>query len=370
MPFSRVGIDPIGRVDVLLAGNSADLRGVSAVGAAKAPLAQVTSGFGTGRWGVGGGLSSAMSAGGMTLFAEAIYWQIGNPPGASLRNAVVYAMSWIRRDTCWVRCIIAKSPDLRRFLTVMRYFTITIELLLVVYLIVTLRQALRRTNVQDGTPTFADAPEVIEQAITRAFGEHALSRGIATEMSMLYFALGGGGPVQHRSSGQAFAIDTDGGLTVTIAMITIIAIETVVVHLFLIRHHPTAAVILSVLSLYSVLWFIGDYRARGRRLVTTHNGQLVIRVGLQCTATSPIANIRLVQVGNMRRAAMDRTLVDASLPSDPNVLVSFTNPVTVRRLLGIRRAASAIALRLRDPQQFVKASQGGLVDDGARELAV
>jgi hypothetical protein len=141
-------------------------------------------------------------------------------------------------------------------------------------------------------------------------------------------------------------------------------------HLFLMRHHTTAAVILSVLSLYSVLWFIGDYRAKGRRLVTTHGGQLVIRVGLQCTATSPIANIRLVQVGNMRRAAGDRTLVDASLPSDPNVLVSFTNPVTVHRLLGIRRAASAIALRLRDPQQFVKAFQTGFVDDGARELAV
>ena len=94
MPFSRVGIgDPIGRVDVLLAGNAADQRGVSAVGAVKAPLAEVTSGFGTGRWDVGGGLSSAMSVGGMTLFAEAIYWQIGNPPGASLRNAVVYAMS-------------------------------------------------------------------------------------------------------------------------------------------------------------------------------------------------------------------------------------------------------------------------------------
>ena len=77
MPFSRVGIgDPIGLVDVLLARNAADQRGVSAVGAVKAPLAQVTSGFGTGRWGVGGGLSSAMSAGGLTLSAEAIYWQI------------------------------------------------------------------------------------------------------------------------------------------------------------------------------------------------------------------------------------------------------------------------------------------------------
>ena len=94
MPFSGIGIgDPIGRIDVALSGDDAERPVVSLVAAAKAPLADVGRGFGTGQWDVGAGLSSAMNVAGMSVFAEAVYWKLGNPPGASLRNAVVYAMS-------------------------------------------------------------------------------------------------------------------------------------------------------------------------------------------------------------------------------------------------------------------------------------
>ena len=93
MPFSGVGIgDPVGRIDVALS-RDADLPVVSLVGAAKAPLANVGRGFGTGQWDVGTGLSSAVNVAGISVFAEAVYWKIGNPQGASLRNAVAYAMS-------------------------------------------------------------------------------------------------------------------------------------------------------------------------------------------------------------------------------------------------------------------------------------
>lgn len=94
MPFSRVGIgDPIGRIDVALSRADAEHPVVSLVGAAKAPLADVNRGFGTGEWDVGAGLSSAVKVASVSVFAEAVYWKLGNPPGASLRNAVVYALS-------------------------------------------------------------------------------------------------------------------------------------------------------------------------------------------------------------------------------------------------------------------------------------
>ena len=93
-PFSRVGVgDPVGRIDLALSGADAAHPMVSLVGAAKAPLADVGGGFGTGRWDAGVGLSSATNVRGISVFAEALYWKLGNPPGASLRNAVVYAMS-------------------------------------------------------------------------------------------------------------------------------------------------------------------------------------------------------------------------------------------------------------------------------------
>lgn len=93
-PFSRVGAgDPIGRVDVVLWTADAERPSVSLVGAVKAPLADVSSGFGTGAWDVGAGMSGAARVRGTSVFADAVYWKLGNPPGASLRGAVAYALS-------------------------------------------------------------------------------------------------------------------------------------------------------------------------------------------------------------------------------------------------------------------------------------
>jgi hypothetical protein len=94
MPFSQVGIgDPVGRIDVVLFRGDIEQPQVGLVGAVKAPLAEVGRGFGTGQWDVGAGLSGAMRVGGASVLADAVYWKIGNPAGASLRNAVAYAVS-------------------------------------------------------------------------------------------------------------------------------------------------------------------------------------------------------------------------------------------------------------------------------------
>lgn len=94
MPFSHVGIgDPVARIDAGLLRGEADHPLLSFVGAVKAPLADVNRGFGTGQWDVGAGFSSAANVRGTSVFADAVYWKLGNPPGGGLRNAVAYTVS-------------------------------------------------------------------------------------------------------------------------------------------------------------------------------------------------------------------------------------------------------------------------------------
>ena len=104
MPFSGVGIgDPVARIDVSLVPPGARHGVVNLVAAAKAPLANVNRGFGTGEWDFGAGLSGATKVGNISVFADAVYWRLGNPPGASLRDAVAYAVSAGRafQDSRW-----------------------------------------------------------------------------------------------------------------------------------------------------------------------------------------------------------------------------------------------------------------------------
>ena len=94
MMSSHVGIgDPIGRAELELLPDDNAQRSLSVVGAVKAPLAGVSSGFGTGKWDVGGGMSAAFAFGRTSILADAVYWKLGNPSGWSLQDAVAYTVS-------------------------------------------------------------------------------------------------------------------------------------------------------------------------------------------------------------------------------------------------------------------------------------
>lgn len=94
MPFSRVGVgDPVGRIEVAVLRTAGQRVAVKLVGAAKAPLADVGRGFGTGEWDIGTGVSGLLRIRRATVLAEGVYWKLGDPPGAARRNAVAYTLS-------------------------------------------------------------------------------------------------------------------------------------------------------------------------------------------------------------------------------------------------------------------------------------
>lgn len=84
--------DPLLRGDVAIAqrGGAAQLR---LVGAVKAPFAGTPSGYGTGRWDLGTGVSAAVTAGATFIFAVATYWAIGKPDSIPVQNIVVYSLA-------------------------------------------------------------------------------------------------------------------------------------------------------------------------------------------------------------------------------------------------------------------------------------
>lgn len=93
-PFDQVGLgDPVGRVDVELWRERGVLPAVRGTAIAKAPLADMDRGFGTGGWDYGGGLSLAKTVGRTLLFADATYWVLGDLPDLELKDAVTYGLA-------------------------------------------------------------------------------------------------------------------------------------------------------------------------------------------------------------------------------------------------------------------------------------
>ena len=94
---SHAGIgDPLARLEISMLRGARGLRGLQAlsvVAAAKAPLAEASSGFGTGRWDYGAGLAVASEISGTFLFADATYWVLGDTPALRFRDPVAYGVS-------------------------------------------------------------------------------------------------------------------------------------------------------------------------------------------------------------------------------------------------------------------------------------
>jgi len=93
--YDDIGIgDPLLRFDARVAGTLAS--GVGVFLSAKPPLADPDSGFGTGEWDLGGGVSVHSQAWGGRLFAEVGYWSYGDLPDLKLEDPLVATFGYGR----------------------------------------------------------------------------------------------------------------------------------------------------------------------------------------------------------------------------------------------------------------------------------
>jgi len=92
--YTSVGIgDPSARLDVQLLRDGPSWLGLSLSASAKAPVADVDRGFGTGSWDGGLGLSLSKRLGSWFLFGDATYWWLGDMTDVTLNNSVAYSAS-------------------------------------------------------------------------------------------------------------------------------------------------------------------------------------------------------------------------------------------------------------------------------------
>lgn len=85
--------DPVVHLGIRLFPESAAAPSVEFVAQAKAPVASLASGLGTGEWDYGVGLALSKRLGGVILFADVNYWTLGDLPELALKSPWVYSVS-------------------------------------------------------------------------------------------------------------------------------------------------------------------------------------------------------------------------------------------------------------------------------------
>jgi hypothetical protein len=192
----------------------------------------------------------------------------------------------------------------RTALDALRWAIVPAELAVVGYLVSLGRRALRAAPRPAGD--FATRFRAVART---ALAARVPADILATEVAILYHALrprraAPAGPddhTSHRSTGYA---------SVVLGLVLLLVVETFPVHVLVSRWSAAAAWALTGLSVYALLWLIGDLRAMSARPTRLRHDRLSVRIGLRWEAEIPIESIDRVEAPLSTDRARNR-------PADP-----------------------------------------------------
>lgn len=150
-----------------------------------------------------------------------------------------------------------------------------------------------------------------------------------------------------------FAVDASSAAAFTVGFLLVIAIETVVMHLLLRRWSIVAAYVLTALSIYSMFWLVGDFRAMRRLPLVLDGDQLLVRTGLRFQAIVPLRELRVVTLPSWREIPQPAPdYWNFARPAEPNVVLALAHAIPVTMMFGLKRSASRLGVRLAEPGNF------------------
>ena len=174
---------------------------------------------------------------------------------------------------------------------------------------------------------------------------------LAGEIAVFYYAFASWKQRPHaREGSRAYSIHRKSGVADLFTVLAAVSlVETVLVHLVVMRWSVAAAWALSALSIYGTVWLVAMARSFILRPVLLKDGELIARSGLLWTVRIPLATVASVESG-----AEGYTM---KLPpaSQPNVVLRLSEAVTAHGIYGITRRVSSVAMAIDDRTSFVRA---------------
>nr|WKN39631.1 hypothetical protein K4G66_13105 [Tunicatimonas sp. TK19036] len=200
-----------------------------------------------------------------------------------------------------------------------------------------------------------DVLQNLQYSLTQVLGQHKIIPFVVNEISMFYYSLFfWRARKEVRDHQTAFTYHKKSAYPALMgALLLVTAVETVGVHLLLSRWNEGVAWGFTILSAYSFLFIWADIVAVLKRPIVIEDNQLHLRIGLRWQAIIPLQRINGISPvsGNYTK---DKSTLNLALLSDPNVILTFAEPVTVQGLYGMEKTVSRLALPLDDVKTFEK----------------
>jgi hypothetical protein len=131
-----------------------------------------------------------------------------------------------------------------------------------------------------------------------------------------------------------------------------IMVETFAFHLLLLKWSHVAAIVVTCLTLYGVIFLIADLSAVIKRKVEINQTTLLLRTGLRWRAIVDIANINSISKIVNDYHSNDIYFKGGIIKSGGNLLITFKKPVQVDKLYGKSKMVNTILMNIDDYEAF------------------
>jgi hypothetical protein len=136
-------------------------------------------------------------------------------------------------------------------------------------------------------------------------------------------------------------------------LLVAVLVEVVAFHFLLMRWSRVAADIVSVLTLYSIIFFIADLSAVIKRQVLIDGETIVLRTGLRWRTIVEKSNIESVIKIKNGYDDSEIYLKGAVMKAGANVFITFKSPVAVDKLYGPAKQFKSVLMSIDNADDFI-----------------
>ncbi len=184
---------------------------------------------------------------------------------------------------------------------------------------------------------------------------------LATEIAMLRYAFYWRAEEEvseeHRINGHSFSTYKASGYTaIFFSLLTVCLVEAVGVHILVGMFWSSAAALaLTALSAYTLLFLVSDYVAVVKRPIVLEDSRLLIRTGTRWSAEVSFTQIRDVRLAPKRPDEETVRRMKRITPfGAPTVLIEFSAKQEIRGLYGIKLHSEMIGCTIDNAEKFVQ----------------
>lgn len=151
-------------------------------------------------------------------------------------------------------------------------------------------------------------------------------------------------------------VPLEGGLSAALAagLGLMLAVEGAVLHLWVASRSRTWAWVITAVNVLTLLWVWREYRAGKHATVRVRERDIEIAAGGRLRGNLPRSALAQAEAATWRSVpdyAPD--FVNAAKPLEPNVILTFREPVEVRLALGVRKRLTKLGLRVSDAPRLI-----------------